>query len=305
MEATTEVVRTDADMEAFEQEIEAAPDAPVGEQDDSTDIEQEPADDADDSGEEAVQPSAEGPSDLLRTMARQVGMRESLIGLARDDKQLQAMIDAEMDARDAAPPERQESEPEQEPEEDFFKLDLGEDEFDDSDPVHRTLKAQVAKLNEYDKRIREREAKLEKNQELLARWANEQIKQQTAVEAKRLYEPFDRVLDGYGTDLFGDKAKGLSKSQVAIRKELSEKYLAIGAMPDLPDDHKEHLADLAVRAYRRDLAEERDKKQQAVKKHAKQRTGGTGRIDPKPKAQTRDEALDEFEDYLMGRVELD
>lgn len=302
-------------LSSFEQEL-SAPDAPEQDapQEDAQAeevTEQIPADEADDSGEqeEAVEaePKAEGPSAFLKSQARLAGLRDSLVAIARDDAQLQQMIDDALDAKDAGEqePEKQEPEPEPEPDSDFFEDLFSEDEFDPSDPSHKAIKGLLGKLNEFDKRQKQRDA-------LFARFANEQIEREKAREqaeiatqAKALYDPFDAVLDEYGVEAFGNKEKGLTKAQQAVRKELAEYYVGLKARPDLPEETKRHLAETAIRAYRRDLAEAREQKQQQVKKQAKQRTGGNGKVDPRPRAQTRSEAIDEFDDFLAGRVTFD
>ena len=304
METTAEQAAepTTEALDQFE-EFLGTGDEPTGDEPAAEESQKETA--ADDADDEVQQPPVEGPSGVLKTLARQAGLKPSLIAIARDDKQLQAMIDAELDAREDGEPEP-EPEAEPEPEEDYFAAQFEEGEYDDSDPIHRAHKSLVSRLNEFTKTQKEQQRKIEKNQALFAQWAHEQIAREQSQQAQVLYKPLDELLDDFGTDLFGSKSGGLSKTQQAVRAEIAEKYWALGARPDSPDEHKQHLADLAVRAYRKDLAELRDQKQQAVKRQAKNRTGGTpGKAPGQPRPKTHEESMETFEDFLNGRIELD
>ncbi len=304
MEVATEEVVQDASLEELQKLLDDAPPAPhdAEENDAADDI---PADEADDAGteEEAAEaePEPEGPSAVLRTLARQAGLRPSLVALAKDDAQLQAMIDEAMEAKDSAEPEKPEEKPQvQEPEPDFFASEFGEDEFDETDPAHRVIKGLVTKLNEYDKRQAQRDA-------LFAQFAKQQLEREDARKqaedrqiAEKLYKPLDAALDDYGHEVFGDSKKGLSKSQIEARREVAVRYVALGIKPDDSDTNKDHIADLAIRAFSKEIAESRDKKQKQLQRQSRERTGGGGKIDPAPGQRSREESLDVFDDYLRG-----
>lgn len=301
--------RTQQSLDAFQEMLDSRPDEPRDEE--VLEDTEQPADEADDdagdeptddSPESKEKPAAEGPSATLKTVARQAKVPAELVAIARDDQQLQAIIDAHLDAQEAGEgAEKDEPEPEnQEPEKDFFEFPIAEDEFDDTDPVHKAFKTHVERSNEL---VKDLHGKLG----LFARFANEQIKREQEREqaqqqelSQKFYGPLDSALDDFGSDVFG-KTGSLTKSQLEVRKAVAEKYAGLATL-DADEDEKLRLAELAIRAYSRDLAERRDKAVQSEKKQPRMRTGGGGNVRPSAKKpSTRDEKIALFDQERRER----
>ena len=191
--------------------------------------------------------------------AVEAGIDPSLVGRAKDDAQLQLMIEA------ANRPETKEADP---PEDLSLSIDLPEDEFSADDPVRKVFTAWQEKLNKQQQEV-------SKALSALTAFANSQLDREDQQQWNSLYAPFDQALDAFESPVLGTSGK-LNEKQHAARAAIAEKYYALGATPNMPAEELQRYAELAVAAARKDLIEQRNKKQQASAQQKRQVIGGAG-----------------------------
>lgn len=296
-EEIVEEVGRDAALDEMQKMIDSAPevveddeDAPVEETAQVEGVE-ESADDEDAVETEAVEETAEvadeGPSFLMKRAAVEAGIDPTLVGRAKDDAQLELMIEAaRQPAQGDAPP----------PEDFTLALELPEDDFAPDDPVRKVFSAIQEKWNK-------REQEVGKALSALTAFANMQLQREDRQEWSSLYAPFDKALDAFESPLLGTSGK-LSDKQRAERAAIAEKYAALGASADMPAEELQRFAELAVAAARKDLIEQRNKKQQAATRQQKQVTGGGGPQRTVQRVKTRDDVLAEWDKSLRNGTPL-
>jgi hypothetical protein len=307
-EATIDEVETDApadplaefealraaapESEGDEEDTAVEGDEPEQESGDEDSAETEAGDAEAEVEETPAEEIAEGPSFLMKQEAARAGLDPKFIALAKDDAQLEQMIEASIESREVA--DKTEPVVADEP----ITLDLPEDEFAADDPIRKALSGIVEKFN----------AKLEKANKtigLLAGFANERLEKEEQDQQRvyqdnytKLFSPFDEVLDSFDSPVLGKTGK-LTKTQQAERAEVAKRYQGLGATVDLSAEEKKRFAELAVAAHRSDLVEQRNKKQQADKRQSRQVLGGGGGKLPVG-TKTREDILREWDKGLRA-----
>jgi hypothetical protein len=243
-------------------------------------VETEPA-------EVAEEVADEGPSFLMKRAAVEAGIDPALVGRAKDDDQLALMIEAASrpEPKDVAPAKDR-----------TLKLELPEEEFGPDDPVRKVFESLQQQFNE---QLEERDKALA----ALTTFANSQLDREDQQQWQALYEPFDKALDSFESPLLGTSGK-LSDKQRAERALIAEKYVALGATTDMSAEEKARYAELATAAVRKDLVDQRNKKQQAATRQARQVTGGGGPQRTVQRVKTKDDLLSEWDKSLRNGTPL-
>lgn len=237
--------------------------------------------------EETAEVADEGPSFLMKRAAVEAGIDPSIVGRAKDDAQLELLIEA------AQKPERGDA---PSPEEFTLSLELPEDDFAPDDPVRKVFTAIQEKWNK-------REQEVGKALSALTAFANMQLQREDQQAWSSLYDPFDKALDSFESPLLGTTGN-LSEKQRAERNAIAEKYSALGANASMPAEELQRYAELAVSAVRKDLIEQRTRKQQATTRQQKQVTGGGGPQRTVQRPKTREDLLAEWDKSLRNGVAL-
>ena len=227
--------------------------------------------------EEIVEPeTAEGPSTVMATVARQSGVPPQLVALARDDKQLQEMIEL-VDNREAPGGPAAEEE---------FAIDLPEDEYGQDDSVRK----QFDRLNQHYSGI------VSKLREELASVAHAvssvdtQQKDLTQQQAEERQKQFDTVVDGYET--FG-KFGELSQAQGKVRGAIYDEYLELRRAN--PHHDPASLVEHALKKVIPGAVSNKTAKQQRESVQAQSRRKlGTGNASPPAVDPSKDDKADEF-----------
>jgi hypothetical protein len=221
-------------------------------------------------------PAAEGPSAAMLRLARQSGIRDAVIQLAKSDADLDALI-TDAEANRAKDPEEVPELTAEQAEEARKKYDLpfslaGEEYADD--PYAKAIKEVVDKANE-NQRMRDDylATALREVRELKEQIQNE--KQHELVSS--FQAPFDEVLDSCGSKEFGNTKEGrLSAAQIAAREPIWDRYFKLD--PDARADKAElvRIVELALQRERPDVYQQHLTRQQQVAKQPKNRIGGKG-----------------------------
>lgn len=279
-----------ASLAEFQQSLDAVPEEEqVDETEQAEGVEQSAEGDSvdDQATEEAAADVDEGPSYLMKRAAVEAGIDPSLVGRAKDDAQLQLMIEA------ANRPEAKETTP---PEDLSLTVDLPEDEFSADDPVRKVFTAWQEKLNKQQQEV-------SKALSALTAFANSQLDREDQQQWDSLYTPFDKALDTFESPVLGTSGK-LTEKQREARAAIAEKYTALGASPDMPAEELQRYADLAVAAARKDLIEQRNKKQQASAQQKRQVIGGAGAQRTVQRAKTTNDVFAEWNKSLRTGAPL-
>lgn len=295
--ASVEEVDHSAALEEMQKMLDSSPE--IREDDEEAEIEEtEQAEGVEESaeGEDAVETkdveetpevADEGPSFLMKRAAVEAGIDPSIVGRAKDDAQLELLIEA------ARQPERGDAVPT----EDFsLALELPEDDFAPDDPVRKVFTAIQEKWNQ-------REQEVGKALSALTAFANMQIQREDQQTWSALYDPFDKTLDSFESPLLGTTGK-LSDKQRTERAAIAEKYAALGASPDMPAEELQRYTELAVAAARKDLIDQRNKKQQATTRQQKQVTGGGGPQRTVQRPKTREDLIAAWDRSLQNGTPL-
>lgn len=246
--------------------------------------------DAGDTEVDETEVATEGPSFLMRQEAARAGISPEFIQLAGSDAELERLISFAQSREEAPLSDPVIDEP--------LTVELPEDEFPADDPMRKALTAMVGKINE-------RMEMLRRTQGHLAQFANERLEREERDEYQQLYSPFDEILDSFESPVLG-KTGTKDPAQRAERTAIAQKYLGLGANAMTPADEKRRLAELAVAAHRRNLVDQRNQKQQATTRQAKQVIGGrTGGNRPTGPAPTREDILKGWDEALQGKRTLD
>jgi hypothetical protein len=253
--------------------------------DESDDTEQLAADD--DSGaeipaEEAKTVSAEGPSFLMKRAAIDAGIPEFVVNWARDDAQLQQMLETIGPASGAPVDAAEEAKP-------ALEYMLPEDEFGADDPMAKQVRHLIDTLNSKLAEIDKKATAAEEVKQTLS-----QREQQAIYTA--IATPFDEVLDSFQSDVLGT-AGSLTPKQERVRFELFEKYKALGAAPTLPADRLKQKARVVLQDDYGSLVEQKQQQERAKQKQAKTVLGG-GQARNVQKPLTHEDKLKEFQNFL-------
>ena len=138
-----------------------------------------------------AEPTVEGPSVAMQTVARQAGVPQGLVDTARDDAQLKSWIELASPQEDSRVPE-----PEPEPE---FQLTLSEDEYGSDDAVRQ----QFEKMREhYSGQIASIKEDFTQLVDVLKNVSQDQ-RTQAEQQAATVQAEFDRALDDLNEPMFG------------------------------------------------------------------------------------------------------
>ena len=177
-----------------------------------------------------------GPTAEMIAVAKLSGVPEALARSAKDNAGLQQLIDYVSSIAANESPPAQETPVDAEVD---LKFEIGEDDFDESDPVHRQLRSTVDVLN---KKLAETKRTLS----LLVQHANAQLQERQNQEAMTIQQPFDEALDELNAAAFGTTNKGLTDAQVQMRSQAFRAYMTL--VEGEPPERRKQLAQAAVRA---------------------------------------------------------
>lgn len=244
------------DVADFAEELSAAPE----EQEEQEEQAEIPAEDDKSSADGG------GPTAEMIAVAKLYGVPEALAKSAKDNAGLEQLIDyvSSIAATQSSPVEESPVN-----EESDLKFEIGEDDFDESDPVHRQLRSTVDVLN---KKLAETKRTLS----LLVQHANAQLQERQNHEAMTIQQPFDEALDEMNAAAFGTTGKGLTDAQVKMRSQAFRAYMTL--VEGEPPERRKQLAQAAVRAKFDKLVPKQPIAPQvakAMQKQARQRMGTT------------------------------
>lgn len=250
-------------------------------QDDEQEYEAPEVDEAEDEAgeDEAEQESVEespkaGPSTEMLAVARLAGVPQSFLDVASSNEQLQTYIE-----HFSALSRDRKEEPQEEEVQEESALSVSdfipEDAYDSDDPAHQA----VSKLVDV---LEKERAETKKTIGLLLQHANAQIQAQQQSEVAQFQKPFDAALDEIGGDALGDSGKGLTSSQIEVRKRAFDTYKSLAE--NAPPERLGELARLALQAQFPDFVKQPTpvKKKALAKQSAKRRGAGDGRGAPDP-----------------------
>jgi hypothetical protein len=232
----------------------------------------------------ATETLADGPTFLMKQEAARAGLDQKFIALAKDDAQLEQMILAATESRDA-------TDQTEDPLPEFsLAVELPEDEYPADDPVRKQLDKMAAAITERQKLV-------ERVLGGLAQEATQRMDREQSEKNEQVFSVFDEYLDSFNSPELG-------KGRNEARKAIAETYLALGVTPETPAEEKRLLAELALMRHKRPLVEQRTKHKQAAQTQSKRVTGGksTAPIKGKP---TYEQALREWDEVLEGRKPLE
>jgi len=166
--------------------------------------------------ETPVEPEVdEGPSIAMRAVARQANIPQKLVDFARDDAQLQELVDLASQEDSRPPP------PEPEP---AFELSLPDDEYGEDDAIRK----QFAKMKDhYSGQIDSLHKNMNTMVDVLQTIEGDQ-RSQSEHQAAVTQDEFDRSLDELNDPTFG-KSGDLRRAQTKMRS---------AACDELPDARK-------------------------------------------------------------------
>lgn len=233
----------------------------------------------------------EGPSFLMKQAALTAGVDPDWLSIAKDDAQLEQMIEV---ARKNRPAKTEPSEPEKDELE--LEVSLSEDEYGPDDPVRKHLVSWAEKLNKQ---------RTETKQYLssLAAVANQQLQSQEREVWHKLYDPLNETLDSFESPLLG-KTGSETPAQKALRISIAERYVGVGATHTMSAAEMKRLADLTIAATRPDLVEQRTKKQQAAARQPSKVIGGNPAARPVKGTPTYEESMSDWNAFLEGKKPL-
>jgi hypothetical protein len=232
--------------------------------------------------EEAPEPTVEGPSVAMQTVARQAGIPQQLVDLARDDAQLQQYV--ELANKGESRP--QEPEPE-------FELSLSEDEYGEDDAVRQ----QFAKMKDhYSGQIATLKQHFGELVSVVKNVQGEQLSQ-AEQEAAARQEEFDIALDSFDDPTFG-KYGELDPAQGGIRGVI------FNQMHELQKKHRgTPIRDLAKMAAQKVVPSIKDKNKAAtqrmsIQEQSRRKLGaGNSRPAPDPDLTPEQKFFDRLEKY--------
>ena len=240
--------------------------------------------------EEVAETHAEGPSFLMKRAALDAGLDATLVAKAKSDEHLELMIEAAGVTRQAYDSDS-EAEAEEAPDYDL-SLDLPEDEYGPDDPLRKQLASWQGKLSQ---RFAEHERALGAALSHIQR----QLQTEETTAHSKVFGQFDKVLDSFDSAELG-KRENMNAAQFATRKAIADKYLALGATPDSSESELETYTEAAIMAFKRDLIEQRNIKQQAATKQRQKVLGGGGSRSVE-RAMTEDDLLAELDEIRAGK----
>lgn len=253
-EQTPEELREQSVSE-FAAELAAEVEEPQDEVEEQAEI---PADESEDSPVDDGGPTAE-----MIAVAKLYGVPETVARAAKDNAALQQIMEYVSSIAASPAPEP----PQADAEEPELRFEIGEDDYDETDPVHRQLRSTVEILN---KKL----AEIKKTEALLVQHANAQLQERQDREAMTIQQPFDEGLDELNSGAFGNTAKGLTDAQVKLRSQAFNVYRTF--IEGEPADRRKQMAQAVVRAKFDKMVPKQPVAPQAVKaaqRQARQRMG--------------------------------